>query len=473
MKRLLSAIFAVLFVAGSLLVNGIAAEAEGKNLTAAKKAYDTDKVIVNESLDSLQSDLFEAALNNSSDNSPCIVYIPAKTTYVVKTAKAYKKGGIEAGYTVGLYVPENVVLVGEASTVIKAGKEMKRLVMVSGSVYGGKFDGASKVSFPLSFKNGTTFEKTKSGTRQVDGNIEYVDACGATSCCIKAISCKNIRICNNNIHDSKTRNTCGISIMYGSLATSISKNTITNIGSEKYGSGIDITHASADNVNNNTISKTGGHGISTDTEQSPASKTKQSYVRITNMKGNKISKAGAHGIWLEKRCYVTGSFSSNTITSSGSCGIAVQGTHKYPGDNKYVIKSMTSNTIKSSKRSNISLTGKYGLMRLGKNNIVSDSVEQSSIVVDENAKLYIVGTGNKIKGSAQYGIYLKNGAYLKSTYKKTYIQENGKYAIGLASGSKAELKYATLTNNTNGSAYVGSGCTLKLTSCKTNKVVRA
>ena len=72
----------------------------------------------------VQSDLFEAALNNSSDNSPCIVYIPAKTTYVVKTAKAYKKGGIEAGYTVGLYVPENVVLVGEASTVIKAGKEI-------------------------------------------------------------------------------------------------------------------------------------------------------------------------------------------------------------------------------------------------------------------------------------------------------------------------------------------------------------
>ena len=83
MKKLLSVIFAILFVTGSLLINGAAAEAEGKNLTAAKKAYDTDKVIVNESLDSLQSDLFEAALNNSSDNSPCIVYIPAKTTYVV------------------------------------------------------------------------------------------------------------------------------------------------------------------------------------------------------------------------------------------------------------------------------------------------------------------------------------------------------------------------------------------------------
>ena len=472
MKRLLSAVFAVLFVAGSLLVNGIAAE-EGENLVAAKKLYSTEKVIINESLDTLQTDLFEAALNNSSDKSPCIVYIPAKTTYVIKSDKAYKKGGIEAGYRVGIYVPENVILVAEDDTVIKAGASMTRLVMVSGSVYGGKFDGASKASFPLSFKNGTTFEKTKSGDKQVDGNIEYTDVTGATQCGIKAIGCKNIRICFNNIHDCKTANACGISIMYGSLATSVSKNTITNVGADKKGSGIDVTHASADNINNNTISKTGGHGISTDTEQSPASKTKQSYVRITNVKGNKISKSGTHGIWLEKRCYITGSFSSNTITSSGLCGLSIEGTHKYPGDNKYVIKTMTSNTIKSSKRSNISVSGKYGLMRMGKNNVINDSIEQCSIVLDEKAKLYIVGTGNKINGSEQYGIYLKNGSYFKSSYKKTYIQENGKYAIGLAGGSKAELKYATLTNNTNGSAYVGSGCTLKLTSCKTNKVVRA
>ena len=463
---------AVVCATGLLLVNTSAVEAEGKNLIAAKKAYSTEKVIINESMDTLQTDLFEAALNNSSDTSPCIVYIPSGTTYVIKSAKAYKKGGIEAGYTVGAYVPENVVLVAEDDAVIKAGASMTRLVMVSGSVYGGKYDGNSKASYPLSFKNGTVFEKKKSGDKQVDGNIEYTDVTGATKCGIKAIGCKNIRICFNNIHDCTASNACGISLMYGSLATSISKNTITNIGSDKKGSGVDITHASVDNINNNTISKTGGHGISTDTEQTPSSKTKQSYVRITNMKGNKISKAGTHGIWLEKKCYVTGSFSSNNITNSGLCGLAIQGTHKYPGDNKYVIKTMTSNTIKSSKRSNISLTGKYALMRLGKNNVVNDSLEQCSIVVDEKAKLYIVGTGNEINGSDEYGIYLKNGSYLKAEQKKTYIQENGKYAIGLYNESKAVVKYATLTGNTKGSAYVGKGSTLKLTDCKSDKVVK-
>ena len=473
MKRLLSLLFSIVFIAGGLLVNGVAVEAEGENLTAAKKLYSTEAVVFNESLDTLQDDLFEAALNNSSDTSPCIVYIPSGSTYAVKTAKAYKKGGIEAGYKVGVYVPENVVLVAEADTVIKAGASMTRLVMVSGSVYGGKYDGASKASFPLSFKNETTFEKYKSGDKQVDGNIEYTEVTGATQCGIKAITCKNIRICFNNIHDCKTANACGISIMYGSLATSISKNTITNVGADNKGSGIDVTHASADNINNNTISKTGGHGISTDTEQTPASKTKQSYVRITNMKGNKISKSGTHGIWLEKKCYISGSFSSNTITSSGLCGIAIQGTHKYPGDNKYVIKTMESNTIKSSTRSNISLSGKYGIMKMGKNNTINASKEQSSIVLDEKAKLYIVGSGNKINGSEQYGIYLKNGSYFRSSYSKTYIQENGKYAIGLAGKSKAELKNATLTKNTKGSAYVGSGCTLKLTSCKKDKIVKA
>ena len=471
MKKILSLLFAILFVTSVFSVGGVAAETETKNLDAAKKAYSTDKVIINKSRDTLQDDLFEAALNNSSDTSPCIVYIPSGKTYVIKTAKAYKKGGIAAGYTVGVYVPENVILVAEDDTVIKAGTSMARLVMVSGSVYGGKYDGATKAQYPLSFKNGTVFETKKSGDKQVDGNIEYVEAFNATICCIKAISCKNIRICYNNVHDSKDGS--GISIMYGSYATSISRNTIKNVGSNKKGSGIDITHANVDNVNNNTISKTGGHGISTDTEQSPSSKTKQNYVRITNIKNNKISRTGTHGIWLEKKCYIKGSFSGNTITKAGLCGLAIQATHKYPGDNEYVIKSMTGNTIKSSTRSNISLAGKYGLMKMGKNNVINGSVEQCSIVVDEKAKLYIVGTGNEINGSKQYGIYLKNGAYLKSTYKNTCIQDNGKYAIGLAGKSKAELKYATLTNNTKGSAYVGSGCTLKLTNCKTDKVVRA
>ena len=473
MKKILSFIFAVLFVTTTFLICGAAAKTETKNLYAAKKAYSTDKVIINKALSTLQNDLFEAALNNSSDTSPCIVYIPAGKTYVVKTAKAYKKGGIAAGYTVGIYVPENVILVAEDNTVIKAGTSMARLVMVSGSVYGGKYDGAKKAQYPLSFKNGTVFETQKSGNKQVDGNIEYVDVFGATTCCIKAISCKNISICYNNVHDSKTANACGISIMYGSYATSISRNTIKNIGSNKKGSGIDITHANVDNVNNNTISGIGGHGISTDSEQSPSSKTKQNYVRITNVKNNKISRTGTHGIWLEKKCYINGSFSGNTITQAGLCGLAIQGTHKYPGNNEYVIKNMTGNTIKSSTRSNISLTGKYGLMKMGKNNVINNSVEQCSIVIDQKAKLYIVGTGNKINGSKQYGIYLKNGSYLKSIYKNTYIQENGKYAIGLTNKSKAELKNATLTKNAKGSAYVSSGCTLKLTSCKTNKVVRA
>ncbi len=471
MKKTASIILVLCCVFSMLSVSVTATNVTTKNLEAAKKAYSTKNVIINESVDTLQADLFEAALEKSSDKSPCIVYIPSGRSYVIAEEKVHNSGNIKAGYQSGVYVPENVVLVAEADTVIKAGSSMQRLILVSGSVYGGKYDGANKTYYALQYKNSTVFEKTKSGDKQVDGNIEYTTVTGATKGGIKAIGCKNIRICCNKIYDCTTSNACGISIIYGSYATSVSKNTITNIGSNKKGSGIDITHATASNVNSNTISKTGGHGISTDTEQSPASKTKQSYVRIGNLKSNKISKTGTHGIWLEKKSYITGSFSGNTITNAGSCGLAIQGTHKYPGDNKYVIKTMTSNTIKSSKRSNISLTGKYGLMRLGKNNIIGNSVEQCSIVVDQKAKLYITGTGNKINGSKEYGIYLKNGSYLKSEQKKTYIQENGKYAIGLATESKAVIKYATLTNNTKGSAYVGKGSTLKLTSCKTDKVV--
>ena len=134
MKRLLSLLFSIIFVAGCLAVNSVAVEAEGENLTAAKKLYSTNNVIVNESLDALQDDLFEAALNNSSDTSPCVVYIPSGTTYVIETAKAYKKGGIEAGYKVGIYVPENVVLVAEADTVIKAGVLAKKFNVSRGMI---------------------------------------------------------------------------------------------------------------------------------------------------------------------------------------------------------------------------------------------------------------------------------------------------------------------------------------------------
>lgn len=472
MKKLLSIVFTIIFTLNMLFVTAFATdEAKTPNLTAAKKAYNTTAVIYNESVETLQDDLFEAALNRSSDTKPCIVYIPAGAEYIIPEAKVHNKETIRAGYTAGIYVPENVVLVAEDDSKITAGADMQRLVMISGSVYGGKYRGAYKASFVLQFKNATTFGKEKSGKKQVDGNIEYTDVAGANSCCIKAIGCKNINIRYNYVHHSTKRNTSGISIMYGSYANEISDNKIKNVGSENYGSGIDITHASAKNIRYNTIYNVGGHGISTDTDQSPKSKTKQNYVKIKNISYNKITKTGAHGVWLEKRCQVTGVFGNNTIKNAGSCGIAIEGTHKYSGDIKYSVNIFRYNTISGSKRSNISLTGKYGKLKLGNKNTLNGSVEQCSVVLDNNAKLYIFGTGNQIKSNNQYGIYLKNGSYFKSEKKNTYIQKNGKYAIGLYNKSTAIVKNATLTNNTKGSAYVGKGSTLKISKCKCDKIV--
>ena len=82
---------------------------------------------------------------------------------------------------------------------------------------------------------------------------------------------------------------------------------------------------------------------------------------------------------------------------------------------------------------------------MGKNNVISGSREQCSIVLDEKAKFYIVGTGNEINGSKQYGIYLKNGSYLKSTYKKTYVQDNGKYAYELDDVTVTSVKLGPLS----------------------------
>ena len=150
MKKILSASLILCGVFNIFSVGAAAIEnTDNKNLVAAKLAYGTEKVIINQTADTLQSDLFEAALEKSSDKSPCIVYIPAGNTYVIEKEKVHNSGSIKAGYQAGVYVPENVILVAEDDVVIKAGSSMQRLVMVSGSVYGGKYDGAKKTYYPL------------------------------------------------------------------------------------------------------------------------------------------------------------------------------------------------------------------------------------------------------------------------------------------------------------------------------------
>lgn len=449
--------------------------AAADNLEAAKAAYGTSKVIENQSFETLQDDLFEAALRNSSDQSPCIVYVPGGRTYTITSEKAHNKETIRPGYASGIFVPENVILVAEDNTVFSANPsgKMQRLVMVSGSVYGGTYKGNNKCSFVVQFRNGTTFEKIKSGSRQVDGNIEKTNVSGATACGIKGIGTKNVNIMYNNVTDCRTRAACGIGVSYGAKANQISHNTVKNVGASGYGSAIDVTHANADYIEYNTISGAAGHGISTDTEQKPLSKTKQNYVKIYRVKGNTISNCTGHGIWLENRCQISSTLLSNTIKNNKKCGIAIQGDSKYAGSVQYSINAMTQNQIYSNTASNVSVTGKYGKIRLTKNNVIKGSKKQIGIVADKYAKVYITGANNKITGNKAYGIYLKNRSSLSVTSTgRNYIQSNQKYAIGLYNKSKAVVKNMTLTGNKKGTAYIGKGSSFKKSRCKTAKIVK-
>ncbi len=445
------------------------------NLEAAKTAYGTSKVIENESFETLQDDLFEAALRNSSDTSPCIVYVPGGRTYTVTSEKAHNKEGIKAGYASGIFVPENVILVAEDSTVFSANPsgKMQRLVMVCGSVYGGTYKGNNKCDFVVQFRNNTTFETIKSGSRQVDGNIEKTIVSGAKACGIKGIGTKNVNIRYNTVTDCRTRSACGIGVSYGAKANQISRNTIKNVGAGGFGSGIDVTHANVNYIEYNTISGAAGHGISTDTDQKPLSKTKQNYCKIYRIKGNVISNSTGHGIWLENRSQITSTLLSNTIKNGKKCGIAVEANSKYAGSNQYSINAMTQNQIYNNAASNISVSGKYGKIRLTKNNVIKGSKKQIGIVADKYAKVYITGANNKITGNKSYGIYLKNRSNLSVTSTgRNYIQSNQKYAIGLYNKSKAVVKNMTLTGNKKGTAYIGKGSSLRYSRCKTAKIVK-
>ena len=475
MKKFLMSVAAACCAMAFVLLQADFAEAASTNLEAAKAAYGTSNVIVNDSLDSLQDDLFEAALNRSSDSSPCIVYVPGGRTYTITKEKAHNKGGIRAGYVSGIFVPENVILVAEKNTVFKAAPadKMQRLVLVRGSVYGGTYQGSNKCFFPLQFRSDVTYEKTRSGNRQVDGNIERTYVTTAKQCGIKAIGSKNINIMYNNVSNCRTKKACGIGVTYGAQANQISHNTIKNVGASGFGSAIDVTHANVSYIEYNKISGAAGHGISTDTDQTPLSKTKQNYVKISRVKGNTISSCGVHGIWLERRCQISSSLSGNTIKNCKKCGIAIEGTVKYVGKCQYSINAMAQNKIYNNTRSNVSVSGKYGKIRLTKGNVIKGSRQQGGLLADKYAKIYITGAGNKITGNKGYGIYLRNKSRLTiSSSGRNYIQSNKKYAIGLYNKSRAVVKNAVLTKNKKGTAYVGKGSSFKRSKCKVSKIVK-
>ncbi len=439
----------------------------GLNFDAAVAAYGIENIYYCSDYDNDIMAAIEEAAQNTSEVNPAMVYA-GPGSYEITKKRVY----LNANYLAGIYVPENVVFVAEQDAVFtdESGNSSKPMVIVSGSVYGGIYDCDFKVEKGIIFKNNTDFSSDVTGPgKQINGNVEYTEVISPSVAGIHAIGVTNFNVEHNIVRDGTNRATTGIGMMYGSYAKSVSYNEISNMGAEAYGSAISVTHSDAYAINNNIIRNAAGHGISTDTEQKGRD---HAYCRINYIKNNTI-KGAKHGIWLEKGCQVTKNLYGNKISNCTQNGIAVSGTKAYTGSCKWSIYSMSKNTVYNIKRSNLSVSGAYGKVRMVSANLLDISKQTNCVTLDKKAKLYITGAGNIIKRAKGNGIYVSNRSYLKITGKNTKITGNKSFGVSLYKYGKAYITNSYLKGNSNGSVRVGKGSSLTIKKCTKGKIVKS
>lgn len=428
---------------------------------------------IDNTLRDLRGEYSEKRKEYSGPETPTIVYAPSGTYHVTDTSN------LGRGDVAGIKIPNNVIFVAEDNSIFldEKGSDGHPLVMVGGSLYGGRYQ---KAKFAIKFENNKNFnenntnapsgKKLPNGTvvRKINGNVEYTQVEGPGKSGIQAIGARGINILHNYVGGGKAKNTTGIDLMYEASARNISYNTVKDIGSADYGSAISVTHSDVINIVGNNISNIAGHGISTDSEQKGH---KHAYCRINYITRNTINGA-KHGIWLEDGCQVTKGINDNTIKNTRNNGIAVSGTKRYTGGCNWSIYSMKNNKILSSKRSNISILGKYAKVCMRGNNLIDTSKQTNVITIDKAGRLDIKGDKNTIKRGKGNGIYLMNRSTLNITGKRNTVTANKGFGINVTGRSRAVVKNTNAKRNTKYSFRVCKGSSLRIYKCQKDKILK-
>lgn len=363
----------ITFMASFLLcLTPCVSHAQDVELGAYGKAAQKQYSIANSKIVAVSATADSSAINRAlssanakaSVSSKAMVYIPAGN---------HKMNGV-------VNVPANVVMASEKQAFFY-GRPGEKMVTISGSVYGGTFDGGKAVRQIFWF-NYEKFSNANGEVRKaviknatVDG-IHY-----GSSVNRKALGgAKAIGNVITNCHN-------GITAAYSGSYSLISGNTISKIGTGKEGSGINITHANVSTISNNKISNTKGHGISTETDLPVGSF--QRKIVIKTISGNTISNTGTHGIWVDNKVTIK-SVKKNTIKKSNMCGIAIE--------KQGVINALDNNTITGCKQSNITMNGNKSKLTVGSGNIITKS-KSIGIMVSGKATLVIKGKNNIIKNN--------------------------------------------------------------------------
>lgn len=278
-------------------------------------------------------------------------------------------------------------------------------------------------------------------------NISYNTIKGCSSVAIASRGHKNVTIKGNNITNNGDK---GI-IVKRSLGGTVEDNILTDIGdigillfekSTLPANNANRNVSSLDSISNNTIIRSGSHGIAVQDESS-----------VSDINGNNITDAGGQGISISGNSKISSSIEKNTINNSALNGIFI-----YDGSTANLI---TDNSISGAKNSGIIINkGSSVISKISKNNIkgsslqgirvadnsegnvieqntISDSGENGISLWSNASAAYI--SQNTVSSSKQNGIVLSTNSKTSGNIEGNTISKSGKNGIFLYSGSSSAL----------------------------------
>lgn len=253
---------------------------------------------------------------------------------------------------------------------------------------------------------------------------------------------------NNNTITKPQSN--GIFLYSGSSTKEINGNTITSPGKN----GIDIEDSTTTEILDNKITSPSENGIyafnnatvetikdNTITSAKEAGIDIDKKSNVTTIANNIITTPKAHGIYLHNEATVS-TISKNTITKSGAIGINIDTKSK-------VTSTISTNEIESAKTNAIYLHNGANVKKIESNNITKAG--KQGIFIDASIATTI--SKNKITSAGANGISLFNKGQ-SGTITKNVITKSGAAGINVDKNSKITK---TISSNT-------------ITSAKTNAI---
>ena len=409
----------------------------------------------------------------TAEGAPMILFVPSGTHDVGTRLK----------------IPENVVLVSsEGATYFYTNEDYTgsgdvlndHMISVTGSVYGGTFDGNNLAISVIRFAD-TAFGG-------VNGQVLNATAIhGAKNgICARGPSTSGVQIFGCTATDNYEN---GITIERDSHCAIISNTTSVNNGAgftqdnpdEPSGSGINISHSDVDVIESCVLIGNADKGISTNSDPREGLEFNKPGCAIQSVTGCTISGNVLHGVYIKPKCSI-GVFSGNTVTGNGD-GLTCSGKTLAGTTGPSTVSVVENNTFSGNDRSQVTAGDVGAQIELGVGNQIIDGhdngvlakdggkviVSGNGIVIRNNlgagvssttgSEITISGNGTSIEGNKD-GIYVK-GATLDVTAASTTVKSNTKTGVYVAEGT-ASLKNTTISGNTGDNVYLVNGASVTL-----------